>query len=160
VPVVSKDVTVVKETPKQQLSIQNFNNIPEVQSITSTSKQTQLRSEVIKSEVKTDNWQSSSAFKTQQPQQNGYQNNFYPANDANKNSSQTVLLDRFSPPLQVPQIAKTQPQPLTSQVPLSSAQNNSTNQSSQVSAYNKDIFYNPKAENPSFNVGTYTSSKV
>jgi hypothetical protein len=70
------------------------------------------------------------------------------------------LLDRFSPPVQVPQIAKTQPQPLTSQVPLSSAQNNSASQSSQVSAYNKDIFYNPKAENPSFNVGTYASSKV
>ena len=108
--------------------------------------------------MKTDNWQSSSAFKTQQL--NSYQNNFNPANDINKYPSQTVMADRFSPSVQVPQIAKTQPpQPVTSQIPFSSAQNNSTHQSSQVSAYNKDIFYNPKTEN-NFNVGTYTSSKV
>ncbi len=110
--------------------------------------------------IKTDYWQSSTSVTTQQ---NNFKNNF---ETSIKYPSQNAQPDRFSPPIQAPiiqapsQTVKNQPQPIT--IPNNYPNSNQVQQTvnNNKPTVKNDIFYNPKNENTSYNLGAFASSKV
>lgn len=151
---------MIASAPKQvnTLPIQNFNNIPEVQSVGATSKQSELKSEVIKNDF----WQSSASVKAQVPitaQNISSQNNLYDSANASKYTAQNEKLERSSPPVlanqQVYQPIPTQD--FTTSIQSNSAYANSSN-SKVVTTNKNDIFYSPKNENTNFKMGAFSGS--